>query len=235
MKLCFSKVIRDAGIRQLVDEGWLAKFHQYMYDDVWTPENVANLYLNDMSRWGKSVMFFTTKDQCYKAQACLASKGVDSEVVIGGSIATQQKQIDRFRRNEIAVLINVYVLTEGFDANDLRTVFVRPSAKGPTQQMGGRALRIHADKPFANIVQNYATHFPFHMFASPADRFNMEQGKWISRSLNIDNIRKVTQRIGIELAKQKAVPLPKYIIKRAKNTRFRDITTAGGGEVAADR
>ena len=53
------------------------------------------------------------------------------------------------------------VLTEGFDSPDLKTVFCRDSAKGPTVQMCGRAFRTHPDLPVKQIVQSRDTKWPF--------------------------------------------------------------------------
>ena len=179
MKLCFSRTIRDAGIRALIDAGWLAQFHQYTFDAEWTPQNVADVYLRDRERWGKSVIFFFNLRQCFECVQILSRAGVACEVVHGDS--DQADQIERFRRGELTVLVNVVILTEGFDAPDLKTVFVRPGSKGPTMQMTGRALRKHPDKPFAQVVQNHRTRWPFTKIASAEQKFSWEEDHWHSR------------------------------------------------------
>ncbi len=180
MALCFSKVIRDAGIRQLIDQGWLASFHQYLFDREWTPQNVAQLYLQDAARWGKSVVYFLTLAECYRCAELLSLSGVRCEVVHGSS--DQSAQIEAFDRGELDVLVNALVLTEGFDCATLRTVFVRPGSKGPTMQMVGRALRKHPDKPFAQVVQNSRTRWPFAKLASAEAKFVLDdRAGWISR------------------------------------------------------
>lgn len=176
MKLCFSKVIKDAGVRQLIDEGWLAPYHYYSVDSVWTPEYVANLYANDIDTWGKSIMFFLTVQQCIECQQHLSRMGIESEVVHGGS--DQEAQIRRFVNNEIDLLINVFVLTEGFDAPALKTVFCRPSSRGPAIQMAGRALRKHTSKENACIVQPGHTKWAFTRTASPEKKYDLKEGVW---------------------------------------------------------
>ena len=52
------------------------------------------------------------------------------------------------------------VLTEGFDDPSLRTVWVRPSGKGPTIQMAGRVLRKFGDT-VKQVVQCRQTRHPF--------------------------------------------------------------------------
>jgi superfamily II DNA or RNA helicase len=186
MKLCFSTVIRDAGIRALIDGGWLAKFHHFTFPDRWTPQNVAAIFLRDRARWGRSVMFFLTLMECYECAVLLAAGGVTCEVVHGGS--DQAAQIEAFNAGRVDVLLNVIVLTEGFDAPTLKTVFVRPGSKGPTMQMTGRALRKHPDKPFAQVVQNATTAWPFTKIASAELKFVLENGDWRCRELVTEKV-----------------------------------------------
>lgn len=220
MKLCFSKVIKDAGLRQLVDEGWLSPYHLYVAELNWTPRTVADLYLQHPERWGKSVVFFTTLEHCYECQMLLRDRGIISEVVHGGS--NQEAQIKAFNLGQIPILINVFVLTEGFDAPDLKTVFVRPSTKGPTMQMGGRGFRTHPDKPHVNIIQTSNTKWPFSRVASPEKRFNYIDGEWQERKEKTDAMSMAQVRMLKTIANTK-VELPKFIKKNnAPTFRFRN-------------
>jgi len=176
MKLCFSKTIKDAGIKQLIESGWLSNFRQYQFDDDWTPKTVADVYLRDRDRWGQSVMYFLTLEECYQCAAILRQHGVACDVVHGGS--DQDRQIEDFNAGRLSVLLNVVVLTEGFDAPQLQTVFVRPGSKGPTIQMTGRALRKHPSKPHAQVIQNSKTEWPFSKIASAEASFQLEDGQW---------------------------------------------------------
>jgi len=218
VKLCFSKVINDAGIRQLIDEGYLSPFHQYVFNLDWTPSVVADIYLNDRAKWGKTVIFFSTKEQCYTCQALLLKQNVRSEVVVGGDNEKQEEQIAMFNRGEIDVLINVYVLTEGFDSPELKTVFCRPASKGPTVQMCGRALRKHKDKAYAQMVQNTRSLHPFTTIASCAEKFILEDGKWISRSANTKKMHDAHINAMRSIAKAPPATLPKFILKRKAET-----------------
>jgi superfamily II DNA or RNA helicase len=166
MKLCFSRVIKDAGLRALIDQGYLSPYHSYIMGDEWTPRNVANVYLNDIDKWGKTVMFFLTENECDECAGFLRENNVKCEVVTGSS--HQEEQIHMFNEGDVNVLLNMVVLTEGFDSPVLRTAMLRPGSKGPTVQMAGRAFRKHETKPFANIIQNSRTHWPFTKIASPS-------------------------------------------------------------------
>lgn len=178
-KLMFARVIKDAGIHQLIREGWLAPFDQWMMSGDWTPENVTDTYLRDRDRWGKTVCYFA---QIAKAAECadrLRAAGIKAECVTG-TTPHRREVIDAFREGAIEVLTNVAVLTEGFDCCNLKTVFVRPSRRKPTVQMAGRALRKHPDTPLVNIVQNNETHYPFNRHATPKSQYLWRDNQWVS-------------------------------------------------------
>lgn len=186
MKLCYSKVIKDAGTRALIDQGYLSPFHQYIFHESWAPDIVARHYLNEPARWGKSVIFFLTEDECNACADRLRDGGIKCEVVTGSS--HQEEQIESFNDGDTQVLLNMVVLTEGFDSTILKTVWIRPGSKGPTMQMGGRSLRRHSDpiiKPYAQMVQNATTHWPFTRIASAEKKFVCHDGKsWEDRQQN---------------------------------------------------
>lgn len=108
MKLCYSKSIKDAGTRALIDQGYLSPFHQYIFHSSWTPETVALAYLSDRERWGKTVMFFLTENECDACAEILRNSSVKCEVVTGSS--NQEEQIDSFNNGDTAVLLNMVVL-----------------------------------------------------------------------------------------------------------------------------
>jgi superfamily II DNA or RNA helicase len=213
MKLCFSSVIKDAGIRQLIDEGWLSPYHLYLADVIWEPATVASIYLNDIERWGKSVMFFNSVDQCFECARILEDAGVRVGVVWAGS--DQDALIEKFHKDELTVLLSVMVLTEGFDEPTLKTVFIRTSpSKGPIVQMGGRGLRKHVLKPHAQLVQSTKTKWPFTRIASCEQKFKLENGQWAPVSACP---KKVTQGVELGLKMVRAAikdKLPEYVEKR---------------------
>jgi len=173
-QLMFQQVVRSASIEQLIKEGYLAKYEHYVFDGAWTPENVAELYLNDPLSWGKSIMFFNTHHQCYSCADILRAAGVRCEVVTAET--AQDHQIEMFKNGCVDVLLNVNVLTEGFDCDNLRTAFIRPAVRIMTEQMGGRALR---PKPYtAKIVQNTRTQWQFSEIAKPAAKFTWDGSGW---------------------------------------------------------
>ncbi len=142
VKLCFEKSITDAGIGQLIQDGYLSRYHHYTIP-AYTPESVAWFFSRDRRRWGKSLLFFHRYDQCLKCQRLLAAEGVHAEIVTGHT--DRERQLEDFAAGRTDVLINMAILTEGFDCPSLKTVFCRPSGKGCTVQMGGRVFRQHPE------------------------------------------------------------------------------------------
>ncbi|WP_162136351.1 DEAD/DEAH box helicase [Zavarzinella formosa] len=209
MKLCFDKVIRDAGIRQLIQEGFLSKFDHYTVPQH-SPKAVANLYLSDRAKWGKSITYFHTLGQCEELQRLLEAAGVRSEVVTGSS--DRDAQLAAFEKGDAEMLINCMVLAEGFDCPSLKTVFCRPSTKAVTVQMCGRVLRKFADLPVKQIVQCQQSPWPFTRTAEAVSQYAWEHGSWKSLTLN-PMIERVSQNVLKALATQR-VDLPEFVKKR---------------------
>ncbi len=158
VKLCFDKVVKDAGIHSLIQDGYLSQFDHYTIPK-WDVPLLADFYCAEPQRWGKSIFFFHTQDECRQLHRLLQNRGITSDIVTGSS--DRETQLAAFRSGQTQVLINCMVLTEGFDDPSLQTVWIRPSAKGPTMQMAGRALRKFDGLPVKQIVQCQNTPHPF--------------------------------------------------------------------------
>lgn len=213
-QLCFQKVIRDAGIHQLIREGYLAEFNQFIYDKDWTPRNVANLYIQEPNRWGKSVIYFLTTNDAIECSNYIKDAGIPCHYVIGSE--PREETLQDFKDGKLQVLTNVAVLTEGFDEPSLKTAFVRPSSKGPTVQMAGRAFRKHPDIPVVNIVQSKDTSYPFTRHARAFGQYVMEEDAW--RSIDSKNLEPVFTQQRRKVA-QAQVELPDFL-KRHNKERF---------------
>jgi superfamily II DNA or RNA helicase len=186
--LCFERTVRDAGIRQLVLDGYLSPFAHHTINS-YSPQSVAATWLREPGRWGRSLVFFRTIAECRACAAVLAAAGVACEVVTGSS--DREKQIERFDAGQCQVILSVAVLAEGFDCPGLQTVFCRPSGKGPTVQMAGRVLRRAEGVPLKAVVQCAATRHPFTATAPPAVQYVEAEGGWRSIGLN-DQVERTT-------------------------------------------
>ena len=182
MALCFEKVIKDAGIHQLISAGYLSRYDHYTIDS-WEPKIVVERFAAEPERWGKSVMFFKNLEECFLTRTLLDAHGFKSEVVTGESDAEQQ--IDDFQRGNVKILINCMKLTEGFDCGDIKTVWIRASSKGTSIQMAGRVFRIHKSTPIKQVVQCVNTSHPITKTANARMQYRWHAGQgWISLTVN---------------------------------------------------
>jgi superfamily II DNA or RNA helicase len=216
VKLCFDSVLKDAGIQTLIQDGYLSPYHHYTIPRH-TPEAVVQCYLGDRPRWGKSLFYFHTLDQCRTADRLLRAAGVRSDVVTGSS--DRDAQLEAFREGRIEVLSNCMVLSEGFDCPELKTVFCRPSCKGVTVQMGGRVLRKHPSLPFKQIVQCSRSRWPFLRTAAADLQFTWMGGEW--RSLQANPFINDVNGRALQALAQIEVKLP-AVLQRCGAVRRRD-------------
>lgn len=210
VKLCFDRVIKDAGIHSLIQDGYLSSYHHFTIP-LHTPEEVVSHYRREPERWGRSIFYFHTIEQCKQADRLLKRHGFRSAVVTASS--NREAQLDAFRAGKLDVLSNCMVLSEGFDCPELKTVFCRPSCKGVTMQMAGRVLRKHKDVPIKQIVQCKKTRWPFTRTATPEVQYVRVHQEWRSLKAN-PLINEVNGRVLRSLARIE-VSMPKLLQKSA--------------------
>lgn len=204
VKLCFDKIVKDAGIHSLIQDGYLSQFDHYTIPK-WDVPLLADFYCAEPQRWGKSIFFFHTQQECRALNNLLRSRGIISDVVTGSS--DRDAQLAAFRNGQTQVLINCMVLTEGFDDPSLQTVWIRPSAKGPTIQMAGRVLRKCDGVPAKQIVQCQNTPHPFLKTATARQQYLWQCGEWRSLKVNPKlnlcnaNVRRAIAQTEVELPK----------------------------------
>ena len=222
LKLCFEKVIKDAGIHRLISDGYLSTFDHFTIPD-WTVDTVAQHYLSDVEKWGKSIFYFLDLEQCYRLNKLLLDAGIRSDVVTGSSDV--DSQAEAFADGRLQVLVNCMKLTEGFDCPDLKTVWVRDGSRGPTMQMAGRVLRRHKDLPIKQIVQSKLTKYPFLRVAHARYQFLWENSTWKSLTINpeLDDINDAA-RMAIATS---VVVLPQFL-RKAMEKRSRRRSDNGG-------
>ncbi len=195
MKLAFKKVVKDAGIQRLINDGWLCPYIHWSIDN-WRFETVSQIYLAEMDKWGKSVIFFQTIEECDRFSEILKSHDIRCEVIT--SFTDRECQLDAFDKGEFNIVANVAILNEGFDCPDLKTVFIRDASKLPTIQMAGRAFRLHYGKEFCNIVQSKDTDWQFTRTVKPLYRYVSKENKWLALgdSLIIDEtVKQITRQM----------------------------------------
>ncbi len=212
IKLCFEQVNRDIGIEQLIQSGYLSRFHHYTIPE-YTPASVAETFLRDQRRWGKSLLFFHRYQQCLECQQTLVAAGISAEVVTAST--DRERQIQDFTAGKIKVLISMAILAEGFDCPSLKTLFCRPSGKGCTIQMCGRVFRKHNKLKCKQIVQCRNTRHPITRTATPAEQYVWMDDRWKTLKLNqqMASLSAHTLQLIAECRPQ----LPEFVTKNRKH------------------
>lgn len=214
VKLCFDKVIKDAGIHQLIQDGFLSQYDHYTIND-WNVRTVVATYLSDPKRWGKSAMYFVNLDQCREATGLLREAGIVADLVTGDTDV--EDQLELFRNGDIQVLVNCMKLTEGWDEPTLRTAFIRDSGKGCTMQMAGRAFRKCGDMR-KQIVQSKATRWPMLRTAMPVQQYVwQDDAGWLSLTVN-PHLAMINQNARMAIASVQ-VDLPNFLTQKRKKGR----------------
>lgn len=247
MKLCFQKVVKRAGIHQLIQDGYLSQYENFTIPK-WTVEQVVEHYLRCPEKWGKSIFYFLTKDECRQAMALLAPHEgaiLDRLRVLRPDLPlrrvvdfvdgdlhpdVREDQLTRFKAGETACLVNCMILTEGFDDPSLETSWVRDSSRGPTMQMAGRVYRMHPEWKsnrneqfrFKRVVQSKGTHWPMVKTAMPHQQFVWQDEEWRSLMVN-PHLAQINHNARLAIA-QTEVTMPAFILaKQAKRRRIQRI------------
>lgn len=103
----------------------------------------------------KGILFAVDVQHAEDLTAAFIANGLPSACVTGAmSSADRATTLEGFRNNQLKVLVNVGVFTEGFDCPDIECVMLaRPTkSKGLYQQMVGRGLRLAEGKTDCKII-----------------------------------------------------------------------------------
>ncbi len=118
---------------------------------------IADTYVEEREKYGKTLIFADRWAQCDYLREALRKRGVRADVVyshVDARLATSDARnrrskdengrvLQRFRGDELDVLINVKMLTEGTDVPSVKSVFLTRQTTSSIllTQMIGRALR----------------------------------------------------------------------------------------------
>ena len=239
IKLLFEKIVIDYGINSLIEMGYLAKFDHYLIDE-WTAQSVTSTYIKNTNLFGKSVMYFHTQEESEIAVGLLKEAGIKAASLYGHHTHKEREHLyEQFENGEITVVCNLLLLTEGADFPDLKSVFIKPSIKGLTIQMGGRGLRLHPDKSHANIVQVKGDGFSFLRVAKSRNSFTVRDGKWIQTEFSqefLDNLGNSTLQYKLSLAKDiknfAKMEIKDNVKDSRKNVDFQNLRNFGYNRVS---
>lgn len=104
----------------------------------------------------KTIVFCATVRHAIDVAAAFESGGVTAGVVTGDMADGERKAtLQRFDKGRLQVLVNVAVLTEGYDSQPVSCVLLlrQCSEKGPMIQMAGRGLRTVDPELYPGVVK----------------------------------------------------------------------------------
>jgi hypothetical protein len=104
----------------------------------------------------KTIVFCATCQHAHDVAEAFKSAGVESGVVTGDMADGERKAtLQRFDKGSLQVLVNVAVLTEGYDSQPVSCVLLlrQCSEKGPMIQMAGRGLRTVDPELYPGVVK----------------------------------------------------------------------------------
>lgn len=170
---------------------------------------IVQEYIDNKQEYGKLLIFAINKVHAIELNKLFNDRGIASEYVISAeqhmatgvdlSNEANKERIRKFRDNEIDVLINVNILTEGTDLPDVQTVFLtRPTVSSILMtQMIGRALR---GKKAGGTEKAYIVSFVDGWknkiaWVNP-EKLYIEETEWEDNPR--ENIKKITRLISIQ-------------------------------------
>lgn len=104
---------------------------------------IVQHFVKNRQKYGKTIVFAINQAHAHMLQHLFEKRHIQSGIVVSNTEKENHETIVAFRSNELDVLINVNILTEGADFPDVGTVFLtRPTTSSILMtQMIGRALR----------------------------------------------------------------------------------------------
>lgn len=114
---------------------------------------IVNQYKKNKSKYKQTIVFALNQDNAIALKKLFGETGVKAEYVLssikdqttGVTISSKEnkEKIDRFRKGDLDILINVNILTEGTDLPNVQSIFLaRPTISSILMtQMIGRGLR----------------------------------------------------------------------------------------------
>ena len=104
----------------------------------------------------KTIVFCATVQHALDVAEAFKKAGVESDTVIGDMADGERKAVlRRFDKGTLQVLVNVAVLTEGYDSQPVSCIILlrQCSEKGPMIQMAGRGLRTVDPELYPGVIK----------------------------------------------------------------------------------
>jgi len=175
----FDEIVYYKTIQDLIEDGYLCSLVGYriktntdisgvatnegdyvasqLEDAIDTPERNAHIVAayNSLVPESKAIVFCAGVKHANNLATSFASSQINTEVILGATDSDARRDIlARFRSGETRVLINVGVLTEGFDEPTVETIILARPTRSTLlyTQIVGRGTRLHEGKPHCTIL-----------------------------------------------------------------------------------
>jgi superfamily II DNA or RNA helicase len=155
----FDKISFTISLQELIDMGFLVPpvIHEIEITHTETEQaiaaNVIGVYMT-RERGKKTIVYVRTIDEAKLIRNALETVGVKARAVTSDVPGVSRQEIYQdFREGSTDVLVTVDVLTAGFDAPVIESIFMPYGTKSPTQylQRVGRGLRPYGDKKVCRV------------------------------------------------------------------------------------
>lgn len=147
-------------IRDMIEEGYINDYtiHIPIFNDDPTNRNICEHILRN---YRSIIIYCNTQKEGEEINKLMNNLQKNSSEYIDCNTPHNKRNniIDKFKKGILPFLVNVRILVEGFDcANTLGVCFMHlPKNKTTLIQIIGRALRLHENKKYANIILPYST------------------------------------------------------------------------------
>jgi len=203
----FQELVFDAPIKDLIKDGYLSplvakdggkpnlsgvgvqngEYVQSQLEAVMTDEKLVSAAVTEIIRYGRDrkawLLFASGIKHAHMISEALRARDIEAPIITGDTSDSERKRlIARYKDQNLGCLVNVGVLTTGFDATHIDLVgLLRPTkSPGLYYQMVGRGLRIHPGKENTMILDlagNIAEHGPIDTLNDRIKRAKSAKGK----------------------------------------------------------
>ena len=175
----FQEIVYYKSIQNLIEDGWLCPLVGYrvntktdisrveiqngeynqsqLEDEVNNPERNAGIVAayNSLANLTKTIVFAAGVDHARTLAKEFEKNGTSVRVIVGTTPSDERRQIlSDFRSGSVHVIVNVGVLTEGFDEPSLQTIILAKPTRSTLlyTQIVGRGTRLYPGKPHCTII-----------------------------------------------------------------------------------
>ncbi len=175
----FEEIVYYKSIQDLIEEGYLCPLIGYrvktntditkveiqngdynqsqLEEHINTPERNAHIVAsyNHLANSTKAIVFASGVDHARDLAASFAQDGTSVRVIVGTTSSEERAQtLKDFSSGVVKVIVNVGVLTEGFDEPSLQTIIIAKPTRSTLlyTQIVGRGTRLHEGKPHCTII-----------------------------------------------------------------------------------